>query len=210
MSWPTAPDGTPFTDKIKLDKTSRLDYLDHPDALPLRTTVRDVVHSANCKNIVDVGCGVGRMYDFLEVENYMGFDDDWRLINPGKRERPDADLRVASWRHLDKLEVDFDVDCVLFLGVLSYAMPDWPEVYEKNGDHIEMFHNIIDLYKPKKVIIQEILAEQTHVAETNELKVLPLEYYNQFKPKCTVLDLPIFCGHRIIMEIDTSNVFKKS
>lgn len=206
MIWPTKPNGDPYLDKIRLDKTSRLDYLDSPEALPLRTTVADIVKKHNCRSVVDVGCGVGRMYDFLDVENYMGFDDDWRLINPGKRQRPNADLRVASWKDLDKLSVGFDVDCLLFLGVLSYAMPEYPEVFEKNGMHDDMFHNMIRMYKPKLIIIQEILADQTNVAETNELKVLPLDYYMNFNPICYELDLPIFCGHRVIMEIDARNL----
>lgn len=204
--WPKNPDGSDYTDKIKLNKTTRLDYLDSPEALPLRTTVADIIKKHDCKTVVDVGCGVGRMYDFIDVEKYMGFDDDWRLINPGKRERPGADLRVASWQELNKIKVDFDVDCLLFLGVLSYAMPEYPEVYEKNGDHITMFEQLVELYNPKIIIIQEILAEQTHVAETNELKVLPLDYYMNLNPEVHELDLPIWCGHRVILEIKNETV----
>ena len=208
MIWPTQPNGAIFLDKIRLDKTTRLDYLDSIEALPLRTTVAEIIKKHNCKTVVDVGCGVGRMYDFIDVEKYMGFDDDWRLINPGKRARPAADLRIASWKDLDRLDVEFDVDCLLFLGVLSYAMPEYPEVFDKNGLHYNMFHDMVNLYRPKIIIIQEILAEQTLVSASNELQTLPLDYYMNFNPASHELDLPIWCGHRVILEIDSKNVYE--
>jgi len=201
ITWPKNSDGTLFTNKIRLDKTSILDYLDEPPALPLRHTVANIVKKHNCKTVVDVGCGVGRMSKYLTVDKYMGFDDNLHLIRKGKRQNPNLDLRPYSWKELEKIKVDFEVDCLLLLGVLSYAMPEFPEVYEKNGYHIDVFNQLKNLYNPQLIIIQEILKSQTHIVETNELKVLPLEYYRTMNPIEYELDLPIWCGHRIILEI---------
>lgn len=204
--WPKMPDGSLYTDKIRLDKTSVLTYLDEEAALPLRYTVADICHKHNCKSVVDVGCGVGRMSEYLNVDHYMGFDDDIRLVRHGRKQYPDRDIRVASWKEETKLKVDYKVDCLLLLGVLSYAMPEFPEVYEKNGNHKEVFHTLVDLFDPKLIIIQEILKEQTHVAESNQLRVLPLDYYMNFDPTYLELDLPIWCGKRAILEIDRTNI----
>lgn len=210
--WPKNADGTPFVDKIRLDKTSVLDYLDEPPALPLRHKVAEIFNKHNCKTVVDVGCGVGRINDFIDAERYMGFDDDIKLVGKGHRKYRktdrNIDMREASWRQLDKIKVDFEVDCLMLLGVLSYAMPEFDEVYEKNGFHKEMFHNLVDLYNPRVIIIQEILQDQTNVADTNELKVLPLDYYMTFDPEYHELDLPIWCGHRAILDINGENVYK--
>mgnify|MGYP000013550680 CR=1 FL=1 len=208
IPWPAYTDGSKFTDKITLDHTTVLDYLDAPAALPLRHTVANIIAAHGCKTVVDVGCGVGRMSSFIDVDSYMGFDDDIRLIRKAVNQYANdkTSFRVASWKDTDEIQVDYPVDCLLLLGVLSYAMPEYPAIYDKNGFHRDVWDSLIKLYKPKLVIVQEILADQTHVAETNELQVLPLDYYKSLPHVYHELDLPIWCGHRAILEIDTTTI----
>jgi|TARA_R110002124_G_C8960236_1_gene514013 hypothetical protein len=207
--WPTKTDGTRYTDKIVLNRPSLLNYLDCESASPLRTTIADIIDKNNCKNIIDVGCGQGHINDLVCIDNYMGFDPDSRSVRHAKKRYAHEDnieFRNCGWGNDSDIQVEFEVDCLMFVGVLSYAIPEYPEIFKTNGWHYDAFNRLCKLYNPKIVIIQEILQEQTHIVDSNELRTLDLHYYKQFKHKYYELDLPIWCGHRAILEIDGDSI----
>lgn len=190
VPWPNWK-GQKFLGEIDLSTPSLIDYLDCPEAEPLRENIVNIIERNNCKNIVDVGCGDGKFTERLSLDNYMGFDSEHRMIKRAKRRykhKENFDFRYCTWD--DDVSVNFNVDCLMFIGTLSY-----------NENHTQGFEKLCKLYNPKIIIIQEILQEQTYVAETNKLKAMPLEYYLNYNHNYYEFDLPVWCGHRAQLEI---------
>jgi SAM-dependent methyltransferase len=190
VPWPSWR-GEKLMGPIDLSKPTVIDYLDCPEAEPLRTNVIDLLKKNNCKNVVDVGCGDAKIVERINFDNYMGFDSAKHLIKRANRKyknKLNHEFRITDWD--GDILVDFEVDCLLFIGTLSY-----------NDDHVENFERLCELYRPRVVIIQEILQEQTYVAESNQLKAMPLDYYQSLPHTQYEFDLPIWCGHRMQLEI---------
>lgn len=190
VPWPNWK-GEKFMGEIDLSKPSLIDYLDCPEAEPLKTNILDILIRNNCKNVVDVGCGDASLLHKINFDRYMGFDSERRLILRATRRfktHKNYEFRHCNWN--DNVSVDFDVDCLMFIGTLSY-----------NTDHIIGFEKLCKLYNPRIVIIQEILQTQTYVAESNKLVAMPLDYYLQYKHNFYEFDLPVWCGHRAQLEI---------
>lgn len=168
-----------------------MDYLDCPEGQPLRDNIRNIVESNQIRTVVDVGCGNGKIVELLDLDRYMGFDP-WRPLIQRARRRykhmPHCEFRRTDWN--GEIEVDFPVDCVMFIGSLSY-----------NTDHVESFERLIELYKPRMAIIQEILPDQTHIVPENNLKTIPLDHYCSYPHIWHEFDLPVWCGHRVQLEI---------
>lgn len=190
IPWPNWK-GNKFFGEINLSGPSLIDYLDCPEAAPLRDNVISILSKHNCKNVVDVGCGEAKIVERYDFDNYMGFDLEKRLLLRARRRYKDKqnhEFRHCGWD--DDASVNFKVDALLFIGILSY-----------NENHIDGFERLCKLYSPRVVIIQEILQDQTYVAETNKLKAMPLDHYMNYPHIYHEFDLPIWCGHRVQLEI---------
>lgn len=133
-----------------------MDYLDHPNALPIFKTQAEQIILNECKGIVDVGCRWGPTNSILKDAgytdyDYYGFDTSSEPIQYGTSlhtDNPRIEYEIRSWDELR--EVDFNVDCIIFSGVL---------LYEPDG-HRDLFDRIVRFYKPKMAIIQEPCFEQ--------------------------------------------------
>jgi ubiquinone/menaquinone biosynthesis C-methylase UbiE len=80
-------------------------------------------------SILDVGCGLGDLYGYLESQldhfTYTGIDITPGLIHDGHHKYPMANLRVAEIFDIP----DASVDYVFASGVLSYNIPDYLDKY---------------------------------------------------------------------------------
>ena len=76
----------------------------------------------NIKNLLDVGCGTGPIYQLLKEAQdnikYKGTDYSWAMIDVAKREFPEADFEVQDARKL--IEDDNSWDCVLLMHCLDH------------------------------------------------------------------------------------------
>jgi len=79
--------------------------------------------------ILDVGCGLGRLYDYLrsaghETAQYMGIDINWVSIHAARLASPDAKFEIQDllkWSYLDKF------DWVLASGIFNIETPNRAE-----------------------------------------------------------------------------------
>ena len=179
-------------------------YLDSPEAYELFETQADIIIAKQCKGVVDVGCRHGPVIEILHAKGYtdfeyMGFDtslepiliatDKWKDYN-------NIEFRCESWNNMETFLVDFDVDMVIWSGVLLYR-PD---------DHFEFFNKITkELYNSANAIIQEPMPTQRHWESgliLNRISDNMQEYkaaYKQFKEH--KLDLEIFAGRRLVVDV---------
>lgn len=134
-------------------------YLDSEEAYPLFAKQADIIMSRGYKGIVDVGCRVGRINEILQERgyedyNFMGFDTSPEPIEWAKdrwKSHDNIEYRVANWNDHDSILVDFEVDCVLFSGVLCYL----PKT------HWELFQTlVVDLYDADGAIVQDLRNDQ--------------------------------------------------
>jgi len=129
----------------------------------------------------------------------MGFDTSKEPIDIATEKWKDYDnieFRHESWNDLATFLVDFDVDQVIWSGVLLYR-PD---------DHFEFFNKITnEIYKSPNAIIQEPMSWQRHwKAELilNRISDDMEQYKNTYKEfKEHKLDLEIFAGRRLVVDI---------
>ena len=199
IPWPDLPDGLEDDAIVPLRKQYIMDdmwYLDTEQAKPIFEKQADIIIENNYKGIVDVGCRHGPINALLEKRkytdyDYYGFDTspepieiarhNWRDNNRIYYEENDwANLRPAR----------FNVDCVIFSGVLLYE-----------EDHYKMFTDIMGFYNCKHAIIQEPYHTQKHFQKGLILKTITddMAGYN-FKEQF-IIDAEIFFGRRLIAHI---------
>ena len=183
---------------------SDMAYLDSTEAYELFETQANIIIEKQCKGIVDVGCRHGPVLDILHSKGYtdfeyMGFDTSKEPIDIATekwKDHSNIEFRCESWNDAECFFVDFDVDQVIWSGVLLYR-PD---------DHFDFFDKITNkLYSSPNAIIQEPMPWQRHwkaglilntIADSME------EYKDAYKEfKEYKLDLDIFAGRRLVADV---------
>ena len=172
-----------------------MSYLDTLEARPIFETQADIIIKNDFKGIVDIGCRHGPVNDFLHEKNYKdyqyyGFDTSEEPIELArKRWGNKFRYEVNDWANLKGVE--FNVDCVIFSGVL---------LYEK--EHYKMFTDIMKFYDCSNAIIQEPYHEQKYYEERLKLKTITndMKQYN-FKEK-TIVEAEVFCGRRLVGHVE--------
>ena len=183
---------------------SDMAYLDSPEAYELFETQANIIIEKQCKGIVDVGCRHGPVLDILHSKGYtdfeyMGFDTSKEPIDIATEKWKDynnIEFRCESWNNLEAFLVDFDVDQVIWSGVLLY----------RPADHFEFFNKITnEMYKSPNAIIQEPMPWQRHWKAgliLNRISDDMEEYKNMYKEfKEYKLDLEIFAGRRLVADV---------
>ena len=143
VPWPRLPKGE--FDKVPLQEEYRMysmDYLDTPEAKPIFEKQADIIMEHGYEGIVDIGCRHGPINEILYYRGYtdyqyFGFDTSPEPIGYGQetwQEFPNIEYAIGSFR--DRLSVGFDVDCIIWSGVLLYE----PE------NHLELFTDMHKFY----------------------------------------------------------------
>lgn len=183
-----------------------MDYLDTPEARPIFDLQADIIIKNNIKGIVDVGCRIGIINDILHEKGYtdykyMGFDtsnEPIQYANEVWQQFPNIEYRCASMYNKDDITVDFDVDCVIWSGILLY----------NPTNHLELFDDLtFKFYNAQHAIIQEPCANQDpeKFLENVELNTIEQDLY-KYKEKYPfyadwVVNANIFSGRRRIAHI---------
>jgi SAM-dependent methyltransferase len=84
---------------------------------------RDTLRPQPGDNILDLGCGPGRLYRFVPTQGYWGVDVDDRALAEARREYPQA---AGRFLHLDPSRDTFetrDFDLIVACGLLHH-LPD--------------------------------------------------------------------------------------
>ena len=177
-------------------------YLDTPQAKPIFEKQADIIIEKQSKGIVDVGCRHGPVNSILHEKGYtdylyMGFDTSIEPIEIAKSQWynfSNIEYRHANWNNIKDIAVNFNVDQVIWSGVLLYN-PD---------SHKELFDKLtIELYNSNNAIIQEPCPNQIHWDDNLILKTIDLSSYKMYsKYKEYIIKCNIFAGHRIIVDIE--------
>jgi trans-aconitate methyltransferase len=207
IPWPTINDQTSEFVNVPLIENYKFKdmwYLDTEQAKPLFEKQADIIIQKQCKGIVDVGCRHGPVNAILHEKGYtdyryMGFDTSVEPIELAKQQWiqfPNIEYRNVSWNDKSKITVDFDVDQVIWSGVLIYQ-PD---------EHHQVFHDItVDLYKSKNAIIAEVYHDQKYKEDRLLLNTITheMDQYSQRYSQVdqTLLDCEIFSGRRLVLDI---------
>ncbi|MBR19676.1 MAG: hypothetical protein CMA64_05975 [Euryarchaeota archaeon] len=206
MPWPridnTAKDivEVPLKEDYKLRS---MDYLDTLEARPIFEKQADIIIENNIKGIVDVGCRIGIINDILHERGYtdykyMGYDTSIQPIEYAKEiweGYNNIEYRIASM--YDPNPVDFDVDCVIWSGVLLYD-PD---------NHMKLFKDVtFTQYHATHAIIQEPCKDQDLDKWLPNMKLNTIEqdlykYKDEFNYKDWVVDAQVFSGRRRIAHV---------
>lgn len=206
IPWPTIHKQTDTEIVVPLIEDYKFDdmwYLDTPQARPIFEKQADIVIEKQSKGIIDVGCRHGPINRILHEKGYtnyqyMGFDTSSEPIQIAQDTWTDynnIEYRNTSWTNNQDISVNFDVDMVIFSGVL---------LYEKDN-HLNLFDDIVKLYNTTNAIIQEPYHEQRYWDKRLVLKTITKEMYlykNKYKGyKEYLLDCKIFSGRRLILDI---------
>lgn len=210
IPWPRLPTDMPtgtIDVPLKEDyKLRSMDYLDTPEARPIFDKQADIIIENNIKGIVDVGCRIGIINEILHERGYtdykyMGFDTSSQPIeyaNEYWQDNPSIEYRCTSMYDTDKLVVDFNVDCVIWSGILLYN-PD---------NHMKLFHSLTnDIYGATHAIIQEPCKEQSPDKFLDGMKLNTIEqdlylYKDKYERyEDWIVDANIFSGRRRVVHI---------
>lgn len=182
-------------------------YLDTHEARPIFEKQARIIKAQKYKGILDVGCRHGPINSLLKGMkytdyNYLGYDTSLEPIEMAQmdwKDYPNINYLVRSWH--DDIEVDFDVDVIVFSGVLLYIKD-----YEERQ---MLFENIMDTYECENAIIQEPYHFQRHwddrlILNTITNGGLDFLYKNYFVDE-HYLDLPIFAGKRVLYHVTSQS-----
>ena len=206
MPWPRLPTDPNETVDVPLKedyKMRSMDYLDTPEARPIFEKQAELIIKNNIKGIVDIGCRIGIINDILQEKGYtdykyMGFDTSPQPIEYAKevwQQFPNIEYRCASMYNKNDISVDFDVDCVIWSGVLLYDP----------ANHLQLFDDLtVYFYGADYAIIQEPCADQDKNKFLPNMKLNTIEQdLHQYKNLYShyedyVIDADIFSGRRRI------------
>lgn len=206
MPWPRLPTDPNETVDVPLKedyKMRSMDYLDTPEARPIFEKQAELIIKNNVKGIVDIGCRIGIINDILQEKGYtdykyMGFDTSPQPIEYAKevwQQFPNIEYRCASMYNKNDISVDFDVDCVIWSGVLLYDP----------ANHLQLFDDLtVYFYCADYAIIQEPCADQDKNKFLPNMKLNTIEqdlyqYKNLYSHyEDYVIDADIFSGRRRI------------
>jgi len=207
VPWPTIHEQSETEIVVPLIENYTFDdmwYLDTPQAKPIFEKQADIIIEKQHKGIVDVGSRHGPVNQILHDKGYtdyryMGFDTSDEPIKIAQdiwKDNSNIEYRNASWNNKQDIAVDFDVDCVIFSGVLLYA----------KDSHFSLFDELVNFYKTKHAIIQEPYHEQRYWDKRLVLKTITEDmhlYKNKYKNYTEhLLDCEIFSGKRLIADIE--------
>ena len=207
VPWPTIHEQTETEIVVPLIENYTFDdmwYLDTPQAKPIFEKQADIIIKKRHKGIVDVGSRHGPVNQILHDKGYtdykyMGFDtsdEPIRIAQDIWKDKSNIEYRNTSWNNKQDIAVDFDVDCVIFSGVLLYA----------KDSHLSLFDELVNFYKTKHAIIQEPYHEQRYWDKRLVLKTITEDmhlYKNKYKNYTEhLLDCEIFSGKRLIADIE--------
>ena len=180
-------------------------YLDTPEAYPLFEKQARIIKDKKYVGIIDVGCRTGPVNDILHElryfsYNYFGFDTSSEPIRKAQKDYESCDhinYAVQSWN--DPINVDFEVDVIIFSGVLLYI--------KKEDKREQFFQNIMSEHNCKNAIIQEPYHFQRHWDDRLILNTITNGGLDFLHKNYTVdehyLDLPIFAGKRVIYDVSS-------
>ena len=203
IPFPRLPTDLPKT-YVPLEEVYRMrmmDYLDTPEASPIFEKQADIIIEHGYAGIIDVGCRHGPINEILYYRGYtdyeyMGFDTSPEPIeyaNDTWQEFDNIEYRIGSW--YDRLSVDFDVDCIIWSGVLLYE----PE------NHLQLFTKLHKFYNAYGAIIQEPKKDQRPECWREGLELNTIEdelyKYDCFNTTYYNIDVPIFSGRRTIVDV---------
>jgi len=204
MLRPNLPEGNHKINPLKKIYTlDEFSYLDSIEASPLFQKQAELIMEHGYKNIVDVGCRTGIINNILTEARYeylyMGFDTSPEPIKWARQrwnEYKNIEYRVADWNDEKSIQVDYDVDCVVFSGVLLYV-PD---------RHFKLFDRLcLDIYNTEGAIIQDLRSDQKHVDNRIEFKYIDKEFdvYEQKYGQVTKynIDCDFYYGNRIVLDV---------
>lgn len=206
MPWPRIDNNAKDIVEVPLKEDYKLrsmDYLDTPEARCIFDKQADIIIENNIKGIVDVGCRIGIINDILQERgytdyNYMGYDTSPQPIEYAQElwsGYDNIEYRCASMYNPNP--VDFDVDCVIWSGVLLYD-PD---------NHMQLFRDVtFNQYEAKHAIIQEPCKNQDEDKWLPNMKLNTIEqdlhkYADEYNYKDWVVDAQVFSGRRKVAHV---------
>ena len=206
IPWPRINDREKQIVEVPLKEDYKLrsmDYLDTSEARPIFEKQADLIIENKIEGIVDVGCRIGIINNILQERGYtsyryMGYDTSNQPIEYAQElwaGYNNIEYRVASM--YDQNPVDFDVDCVIWSGVLLYD----PE------NHMQLFKDItFNQYGAKHAIIQEPCKDQDKDKWLPNMKLNTIEqdlykYAEQYNYKDWVVEANVFSGRRRIAHV---------
>ena len=208
MPWPRIDNNAKDIVEVPLKEDYKLrsmDYLDTPEARCIFEKQADIIIDNNIKGIVDVGCRIGIVNNILQERgytdyNYMGYDTSPQPIKYAKEiwaGYNNIEYRCASM--YDSNPVDFDVDCVIWSGVLLYD----PQ------NHMTLFNNVtFKEYNASHAIIQEpcLIQDPDKWLPNMQLNTIEQDlhmYADAYNYKDWVVEANVFSGRRKIAHIWT-------
>ena len=131
-----------------------MSYLDTPQAKPIFEKQADIIIEKQSKGIIDVGCRHGPVNTILHEKGYteylyMGFDTSLEPIEIAKNQWynfPNVEYRHTNWNNIKDITVDFNVDQVIWSGVLIYNPDNHKELFDKLKNASWDKSNYFDIY----------------------------------------------------------------
>ena len=137
-----------------------MSYLDTPQAKPIFEKQADIIIEKQSKGIIDIGCRHGPVNTILHEKGYteylyMGFDTSPEPIEMAKNQWynfPNVEYRHTNWNNIKDITVDFNVDQVIWSGVLIYNPNNHKELFDKSYEIFTMYK---DKLNPEEIVISK-------------------------------------------------------
>ncbi len=162
------------------------------------------IGSFNKKKVLDVGCGLGHLKDFLKISkiktNYIGIDISEKMILRAKKRCDDKnfyclDILKISNKDIKKLKSDYVINCGLFTVKNNLDSDTWWRYMKKmivnmnklsrKGISFNLMKNNVD-YKDKHLHYQSIDQLVNFIEKKISKKIIIKNDYNLWEYTCHI------------------------
>ncbi len=162
------------------------------------------IGSFNKKKVLDVGCGLGHLKDFLKISkiktNYIGIDISEKMILGAKKRSEDKnfyclDILKISNKDIRKLKSDYVINCGLFTVKNNLNSDTWWRYMKKmiinmnklsrKGISFNLMKNNVD-YKDKHLHYQSIDQLVNFIEKKISKKIIIKNNYDLWEYTCHI------------------------
>lgn len=189
--------------KLHLEyKMNEIGYVYSNQTSQMFQQIASWIMSSNVRRIVEPGCGIAHINEFLKGYDYtyVGIDtcpNQTKFAQKRWKDHNNIKIIQCDWRTLNEKYTDYD--CLLLQGVLPYGLPEYG--YHDNVSPMTLYDRFVEMFDPRKVFIRETLQDQEIVAVSNKLKTVDMQPFIDMADSTVYVDNGNWLGKKVLLNV---------
>jgi hypothetical protein len=175
-----------------------LEYQISPPTYPLWERIAYYIKKHNSTELVDIGCSVGAINQFLTnyTYSYYGIDQSSSLIEEAVKRWDSTHIKfeLGDWNTTSTVT---NCDCLLLLGVLPYGLTEYG--YSENISPWHIYNKLIERYNPTQIIIRETCKIQN--GSEIDIETVDLTPFLEIATDVEYINVDTILGNKVLINV---------